>query len=271
MRYVEAAKRVFMDTGTRFPRRVIWSVALIKREAASANTSFGKLDPKIASAIGKASTEVMQGKHDPKVVVDVFQTGSGTGLNMNVNELIAERASDMLRKDGSKRVAVHPNDHVNMGQSSNDVVPSAIRIAAVALCEADLAPSMEKASRSLSALSRRTAVVYKAGRTHLRDALPVTMGQEFASFADALDHDLQLLRHVMDYAKELPLGGTAVGTGMNTDPRFGSMVIRGINSSTKLAFSEAKNRFRGMRLLTDLVALSSILNVVALDVHRLCQ
>jgi fumarate hydratase class II len=158
-----------------------------------------------------------------------------------------------------------------MGQSSNDVGPSAIRIAAVALCYAELAPSIEKASRSLSALSKRTALVYKAGRTHLRDALPVTMGQEFASFADALVHDLQLLRHVMDFSKELPLGGTAVGTGMNTDPRFGAIVIRGINSSTKLGFSEARNKFRGMRLLTDLVALSSILNVVALDLYRLCQ
>src|SRR5438105_2702160 len=175
MRYVEAAKRVFMDTGTRFPRRVIWSVALIKREAASANTSFGKLDPKIASAIGKASTEVMQGKHDPKVVVDVFQTGSGTGLNMNVNELIAERASDMLRKDGSKRVAVHPNDHVNMGQSSNDVVPSAIRIAAVALCEADFRPgraqldSERHRARCLPALPRSQAHVLRAFHWPRRD------------------------------------------------------------------------------------------------------
>ena len=271
MRYVEGAKKVFMDTGTRFPRKVIWSVALIKREAASANSSLGKLDPKIASAIGEASTEIMQGKHDSKVVVDVFQTGSGTGLNMNLNELIAERATELLRKNGRKRVSVHPNDHVNMGQSSNDVGPSAIRIAAVALCDAELAPSIEKASRSLSALSKRTAVVYKAGRTHLRDALPVTMGQEFASYADAFDHDLQLLRNAVNYSKELPMGGTAVGTGMNTDPRFGAIVIRGINSSTKLAFSEAKNKFRAMRLLSDLVALSSILNVIALDVYRLCQ
>jgi len=265
MRYVEGAKKVFMDTGTRFPRKVIWSVALIKREAAKANSSLGKLDSKIASAIAEASTEVMEGKHDSKVTVDVFQTGSGTGLNMNLNELIADMASELFGR------RVHANDHVNMGQSSNDVGPSAIRISAVALCEGELAPSIEKASKSLSALAKRTSKVHKAGRTHLRDALPVTMGQEFAAYADALDHDLQLLRNVMAYAKELPIGGTAVGTGVNADPRFGATVVRGINASTKLGFSEARSRFRAMRLLSDLVALSSVLNVTALDVYRLCQ
>jgi fumarate hydratase, class II len=265
MRYVEGARKVFMDTGTRFPRRVIWAVALIKREAAKANSSLGLLDPKIASAIAEAADEAMEGRHDSKVSVDVFQTGSGTGLNMNLNELIAGRASELLGK------RVHANDHVNMGQSSNDVGPSAIRIAAVASCQEELIPAMEKASRSLTALAKRTSKVHKAGRTHLRDALPVTMGQEFAAYADALDHDLGLLLSVMAYAKELPIGGTAVGTGVNADPRLGATVVRGINSSTRLGFSEAKSRFRAMRLLSDLVALSSILNMTALDLYRLCQ
>src|SRR5580704_3721252 len=250
MRYVEGAKKVFMDTGTRFPQKIIWSVALIKREAAEANSSFGLLDPKMASAIALASNEVMEGRHDSKVTVDVFQTGSGTGLNMNLNELIAERAAELLGK------RVHANDHVNMGQSSNDVGPSAIRIAAIALCSDELMPSMKKASSRLTALSKRTSTVYKAGRTHLRDALPVTMGQEFAAYADAFDHDLQLLDAVMGYAKELPIGGTAVGTGVSADPRFGAAVMRGINSSTNLGFSRAKSRFRAMRLLSDLIALS---------------
>jgi fumarate hydratase class II len=265
MRYVEGARKVFMDTGTRFPRRVIWAVALIKREAAKANSSLGLLDPKVTSAIAEAADEAMEGKHDSKVTVDVFQTGSGTGLNMNLNELIAERATELLGK------RVHANDHVNMGQSSNDVGPSAIRIAAVASCQKELIPAMEKASRSLTALAKRTSKVHKAGRTHLRDALPVTMGQEFAAYADALDHDLRLLLGVMAYAKELPIGGTAVGTGVNAHPRLGATVVRGINASTRLGFSEAKSRFRAMRLLSDLVALSSILNVTALDLYRLCQ
>ncbi len=270
MKYVEGAKKVFLDTGTRFPRKIIWSVALIKREAAKANSSLGLLDPEIASAIVEASTEVMEGKHDSKVTVDVFQTGSGTGLNMNLNELIAERANELLGKSGGKGSA-HANDHVNTGQSSNDVGPSAIRIAAVSLFSEELAPSLGKASRSLVALSKRTAGVYKAGRTHLRDALPVTMGQEFAAYADALDHDLLLLRGAVAYAKELPIGGTAVGTGVNAGPGFGAAVVRGINSSTKLGFSEARSKFRAMRLLSDLVALSSIMSVTALDVCRLCQ
>jgi len=262
---------VFLDTGTRFPRKIIWSVALIKREAAEANASLGLLDPRIASAISEASTEVMGGRHDSKVLVDVFQTGSGTGLNMNLNELIAERATELLVKGGGKRITIHANDHVNMGQSSNDIGPSAIRVAAVALFSEELAPSMGKASKSLLALSKRTSAVYKAGRTHLRDALPVTMGQEFAAYTDAFDHDLKLLRNVIAYTKELPIGGTAVGTGVNADPRFGAAVVRGMNSSTKLGFSEARSRFRAMRLLSDLVALSSILSVTALDVYRLCQ
>jgi fumarate hydratase, class II len=280
MKYVEGARKVFMETGTHFPRKIIWAVALIKREAARANSALGMLDPTIASAISAASDEVMEGKHDPKVLVDVFQTGSGTGLNMNLNEVIAERAMEILPLLGSKKkngaevrtaVVVHPNDHVNLGQSSNDVGPSAIRMAAVALCAEDLVPALTRTSKRLVLLSRRTSTVYKAGRTHLRDALPVTMGQEFSSYADALEHDLQLVKAVIRYSKELPIGGTAVGTGLNAHPKLGAAVIRGINSSTRLGFSTAKSRFRAMRLLSDLVALSSTLNVIALDVYRLCQ
>jgi aspartate ammonia-lyase len=229
MRYVEGAKKVFLNTGTSFPPKVVWSVALIKREAAKANSSLGLLDPKTAAAIAKASQQVMGGKNGKPVSVDVFQTGSGTGLNMDLNELIAEKASELLGKK------VHPNDHVNMGQSSNDVVPSAIRIAAVALCAEELSPAMKKASQSLVALSRKTSAVYKAGRTHMRDALPVTMGQEFGAYAAAFDHDAELLRAVMSYVKELPIGGTAVGTGLNADPKFGSMVAQAIAESGAFA------------------------------------
>jgi fumarate hydratase class II len=287
MKYVEGAKRVFMETGTRFPREIIWAVALIKREAAAANSALGLLDPAIASAIVAAATEVMEGKHDTKVLVDVFQTGSGTGLNMNMNEVIAERATELMllpspgrrtekgdddEEEGEYRVtAVHPNDHVNMGQSSNDVGPSAIRIAAVALCMERLVPALVNSSKRLIALSKRTSTVYKAGRTHLRDALPVTMGQEFASYGDALDRDLRLLKDVLKFLKELPIGGTAVGTGLNAHPRFGRTVIRRINGSTRLGFSEAKSKSRAMKLLSDLVVLSSSLSVVALDIYRLCQ
>src|SRR5207245_8380817 len=149
MNYVEGARRVFMETGTTFPRRIIWSVALIKQAAAKINVSLGRMDTAMGDAIIRASQEVIEGGQDAKVVVDVFQTGSGTGINMNVNELIAERASQILQKP------VHPNDHVNMGQSSNDVVPSAIRIAAVSLAEERLKPSFKTLVSSLERLEKR--------------------------------------------------------------------------------------------------------------------
>jgi fumarate hydratase class II len=265
MKYVEGARRVFMDTGTTFPRKIIWSVALIKQAAAKINVSLGGMDRAMGDAIISASQEVIEGGQDAKVVVDVFQTGSGTGINMNVNELIAERASQILGKP------VHPNDHVNMGQSSNDVVPSAIRIAAVSLAEERLRTSFRTLVSSLESLEKRTSNVYKAGRTHLRDALPVTMGQEFGAYADAFGHDSELIDHVLAYVRELPIGGTAVGTGLNSHPEFGPRMVEELNSLTKLDFTQAKSKFRAMKLLSDMVALSSILRVSALDSHRLCQ
>jgi fumarate hydratase class II len=265
MKYVEGARKVFMDTGTSFPRRIIWSVAVVKNAAAKINLSLGNLDKDMGEAIITASSEVMQGTHDSRVVVDVFQTGSGTGINMNVNELIAERASQLLKK------TVHPNDHVNMGQSSNDVVPSAVRIAAVSLVEERLKPSMARFISSLEGLANRTSEVYKPGRTHLRDALPVTMGQEFGAYADAFAHDRDLVDKTLTIVRELPIGGTAVGTGLNSEPEFGTRVVQELNSLTGLGFASAKNKFRAMKLLSDMVALSSILRVTALDTYRLCQ
>jgi len=265
MKYVEGARRLFLETGTRFPRELIWSMALIKHASASTNHSLGKLDDAAYRAISGASKEVMDGKHDERVTVDVFQTGSGTGINMNVNELIAEVAS------ASSGLKIHANDHVNMGQSSNDVVPTAIRMGAVSLAARKLNPSINLSIRSLQALAESTSTVYKAGRTHLRDAMPVTLGQEFQAYADAFSHDRRLIQVALDYVKELPIGGTAVGTGINTDPLFGARVVAEVNRTTKLGFREASNRFRAMRLLSDLVALSSALRVTALDTHRLCQ
>ncbi len=265
MKYVEGARKVFMDTGTSFPRRIIWSVAIVKYAAAKINISLGNLDKDMGEAIITASREVMKGTHDSRVVVDVFQTGSGTGINMNVNELIAERASQLLQK------TIHPNDHVNMGQSSNDVVPTAVRIAAVSLVEERLKPSMTRFISSLESLASRTSEVYKAGRTHLRDALPITMGQEFGAYADAFSHDGDLVDRTLTFVRELPIGGTAVGTGLNSDPDFGRRLVQELNSETGLDFASAKNKFRAMKLLSDMVALSSILGVTALDTYRLCQ
>lgn len=207
----------------------------------------------------------MEGKHDGRITVDVFQTGSGTGINMNVNEVIAERASEI---SGRK---VHANDQVNMGQSSNDVVPTAIRVAAALLASRVLLPSLAETSKSLGSLAARTSSVYKSGRTHLRDALPVTMGQEFGAYSDAFAHDRRLVFDALRYVRELPIGGTAVGTGINTSADFGRIIVGGLNRATGLRFSEAGDRFRAMRLVSDLVALSSALKVTALDLFRLCQ
>jgi fumarate hydratase class II len=198
-------------------------------------------------------------------VVDVFQTGSGTGINMNVNELIAEEASRILGKK------VHPNDHVNMGQSSNDVGSSTMRVAAVSAVLEELVPALKQTISSLTRLSRKTSGVYKAGRTHLRDALPVTMGQEFGAYADAFREDLKRVTSAAAYASELPMGGTAVGTGLNTDPRFGTMVAVEVSRMAGLKFVKARNTFRATRLLTDLASLSGGLRSIAIDLYRLCQ
>lgn len=265
MKYVEKAVDVFLSTDTRFPRRIIWAMGLIKYAAAKANTELGLLDPRIGDAIMKASTMLIEGKLDNLIAVDVFQTGSGTGLNMNVNEVIAAKASEI------SGIKVHPNDHVNMGQSSNDVVPSAIRIAAVAETTERLMPSMKRFIDSLERLAMRTEDVVKPGRTHLRDALPVTMGQEFSAYVDAFKHDLGMLEGVLPYVRELPIGGTAVGTGLNAHPRLGEMVVEEIKRLTGLEFYVAGSRFRAMRLLSDMVSLSSVLRTAAIDMIRLCQ
>ena len=265
MKYVEGSKRVFLNTGTRFPREVIWAVGAIKYSAAKSNAELGLLDREIGRTIQAKAEELMKGDHDSLVSVDVYQTGSGTGLNMNANEILAELATAELKK------TVHPNDHVNMSQSSNDVGPTAIRIAAAMAVTNDLLPALEKMSGSLGGLSERTAEVYKSGRTHLRDALPVSMGQEFGAYADEFSRDAKLVKHAMEYLLELPIGGTAVGTGLNADPKFGGMVAEEVAGLAGLKFSSAKNKFRSTRLLTDMSSLSGTMRSVSIDLYRLCQ
>ena len=265
MKYVEGSKRVFLNTGTRFPREVIWAVGAIKYSAAKSNVELGLLDKEIGRTVQAKAKELMNGGHDDMVSVDVFQTGSGTGLNMNANEIIAELSSEALGKK------VHPNDHVNMGQSSNDVGPTAIRIAAAQAVSRNLLPALAGMSRSLSALSRKTSTVYKAGRTHLRDALPVTMGQEFGAYAEEFARETKLVKQTMEYMLELPIGGTAVGTGLNADPKFGGMVAKEVASLSGLGFTSARNKFRPTRLLTDMSSLSGTMRSVSIDLYRLCQ
>ena len=265
MKYVEGSKRVFLSTGTRFPREIIWAVGALKLSAARSNVELGLLDREVGKAIQGKAKELMNGSHDSQVVVDVFQTGSGTGLNMNANEVIAELASIELGKK------VHPNDHVNMSQSSNDVGPTAIRIAAAMAVSKNLLPALGTLSKSLAGLSKRTAAVYKSGRTHLRDALPVTMGQEFGAYADEFARDAKLIKQAMGYMLELPIGGTAVGTGLNADPKFGGIVAREVAKLSGLGFTSAKNKFRPTRLLTDMSSVSGLMRSASIDLYRLCQ
>ncbi|MFP3223328.1 MAG: lyase family protein, partial [Nitrososphaeria archaeon] len=265
MSYTESSKRVFLNTGTKFPQPVVWAVAVVKLAAARANQELGVLDKETAEAIQRAATELMEGIHAEDIVVDVFQTGSGTGINMNVNEVLAKRASEILNRK------VHPNDHVNMSQSSNDVVPTAIRIAAVKESVLKLFPSLQTIINSLQAISSKTYDIVKSGRTHLRDALPVTLGQEMEAYARAFERDMKMVTQAVEDVRFLPLGGTAVGTGMNSPQGFQQTVIRKINEVTGLDFKPADSNFMRMRLLTDMVNLSGVLRGTALDLYRLSQ
>jgi len=265
LKYVGKAVEVFLSTGTRFPRDIIWAMGLVKYAAARANRELGLLEEPVAEAIMKASMEVAEGAHDDKIVVDVFQTGSGTGLNMNVNEVIASRATEIL---GRK---VHPNDHVNMSQSSNDVVPTAVRVAALKSLRDRVIPSLKSLIGELKRLEERVSDVVKPGRTHFRDALPVRMDQEFRAFRDAFERHLEALAGIEAQIREVPLGGTAVGTGLNAHPRYIELAVKYLSEASGLDLAPATSRFRAMRLLTDLVVLSGAYRAIALDLWRLGQ
>ncbi|MFP3178828.1 MAG: class II fumarate hydratase [Thermocladium sp.] len=264
MSYTEKARDLFLNTGTRFPSRLIRSMGLIKYSAAKANNKLGLLGDLETKAIMNAAREVMNGEHDEEVILDVFQTGSGTGLNMNINEVIARRASEL------SGIKIHPNDHVNMGQSSNDVVPTAIRIATVVEVRNRLEPALEVMISSLHEASKKYSNVIKAGRTHLRDALPVTLGQELSAYEDAFTHNANSIKYLLEDVKELPIGGTAVGTGINSHPEFGRLVIEEVSSSTGIGFKEA-NKFRAMRLMSDIAMLSEAIKIIGINLYRLSQ
>jgi len=265
MSYTEHSKKVFLSTGTRFQRSIVWSMGAVKLAAARANVSLGIMEQDMGQAIERAALELMDGLHDEEIIVDVFQTGSGTGINMNINEVISKRATEIL---GSK---VHPNDHVNMSQSSNDVVPTAIRVASVRDTLIYLIPSAKELVSSLNNISQKTSEVYKPGRTHLRDALPVTMGQELAAYAAAFERDYQVISAAVESVKELPIGGTAVGTGINSPFNFSKAAVDELNKITGFDFKPATNRFMKMRLLTDLVNLSGAIRGTSLDLYRISQ
>jgi fumarate hydratase class II len=232
----------FPISGITFSRRFVRALGVVKKAAARANRDLGHLDDETADAIVAAAEEVIAGDLDDQFPVDVFQTGSGTSSNMNANEVIANRAAELLGKEIGDRV-VHPNDHVNFGQSSNDVIPTAMHVSALEAVEKDLIPALETLADALEAKEADFEDVVKTGRTHLQDATPITLGQEFEGYRTQVEKGITRVEHTRDHLAELALGGTAVGTGLNTDPDFPELAAEYISEETGLAFREADSHF----------------------------
>jgi fumarate hydratase class II len=241
---------------------------MIKRYAAEVNAELGLLDPKIADAIIQAAEEVMEGKFDEHFPLYVFQTGSATSTNMNVNEVIANRANEILGSPLGSKHPVHPNDHVNKGQSSNDVIPSAIHIA-LRLSAEDLVKSLEYLEEAFRKKEEEFKDVIKIGRTHLQDAVPMTLGQEFSAFATQIKHSITRIKNTFYHLEELALGGTAVGTGLNTHKEFAPRVISKISKRTGIPFREAENKFEALATKDAVVEYMGALNTLAVSLMKI--
>jgi len=259
----------FPVSGVRMPLPVVHAAAMIKGFAAEVNAGLVLIDPSLAEAISRAARETLEGKFDDQFPVDVFQTGSGTSTNMNVNEVLANRANELLGKPLGGNSPVHPNDHVNRCQSSNDVIPSAIRIAARRELSDRLPPPPPCLRDALAAKAGEFSDILKIGRTHLQDAVPVTLGQEFSGYASQVDHGIRRVRAAFADLEELPLGGTAVGTGLNAHPEFGARTIAEIANATGIPFRPAENRFEAMGAQDPLVAASGTLKGVAASLLKI--
>jgi fumarate hydratase, class II len=252
----------FPVSDLRFPRAFIRAMGLIKKAAAEANLGLGLLIDDIATAIVQATDEVIEGRWDDQFVVDIFQTGSGTSTNMNVNEVIANRAIEIRGgKIGSREV--HPNDHVNLGQSSNDVIPTAIHVSALEELEKRLIPELQILHESLVLKEEELANIVKIGRTHLQDAVPITLGQEFSAFRTMIENGLRRLHSVRRHLSELAIGGTAVGTSLNCHPDFPGKVVASLSRWTGVDFALAPNRFEALSSRDAAVETSGMLKTVA--------
>jgi len=242
----ERSRRFFRISGERMPLAVVYALALVKQAAARANNALGLLDARKTEAIVRAAEEVLAGKHDEEFPLMVWQTGSGTQSNMNVNEVIANRASELLGGERGEKRLVHPNDDVNMGQSSNDVFPTAMHIAAARALQEALLPATETLRRTLAEKRDAFGDVIKIGRTHLQDATPLSLGQEFSGYVAQLEQAQAALRAVLPGLCRLAIGGTAVGTGLNAHPQFAARVCTLVAEKTGLPFAEAPNKFAAL-------------------------
>ncbi len=260
----------FPISDLRFSRTFIRALALIKQAAAQTNMALGALDEKIGKAIVDAAQEVIDGKHDHHFVLDIFQTGSGTSTNTNANEVIANRASQVLGGDLGSRM-VHPNDHVNLGQSSNDVIPSAIQLAALIAIKEDLIPALTHLQGELKKKSDEFWPVIKTGRTHLQDATPIRLGQEFLGFAGQAEIGVLRMQRAQDALAEVALGGTAVGTGVNTHPEFAQRTCKALSETTGVQIRETGNHFQAQSSLDSIVEASGQLKTIAISLHKIAN
>ena len=261
----------FDISGLRFPSSFIRALGMIKKHAARVNHELQLINAELADAIIQAAEEVTSGKLDDQFVIDVFQTGSGTSTNMNVNEVIAGRANEILAGKKGGKNPVHPNDHVNMGQSSNDVIPSALHIAALTTIRDRLIPAMLKLHKSLEGKSKEFAQVRKIGRTHLQDAVPMSLGQEFSGHARQVEWGMGRIQGTEEALSELALGGTAVGTGLNTHPDFAPKVITSIAEETGCPFKKALNHFEAQAAQDGAVQTSGVLKTIAVGLIKIAN
>jgi fumarate hydratase, class II len=255
----------------RKPRRFVQALAAIKLEAANVNYELGLLDEEVKDAIVGAAEEAVDGVHDNQFVVDVFQTGSGTSTNMNANEVISNRAIQIVGGELGSKDPVHPNDHVNMGQSSNDVIPTAIHLSALISIQEDLIPALEKLQAALEEKSREFDDVVKTGRTHLQDATPIRLGQEFTGYAGQIERGIQRVKKAREDLTEVALGGTAVGTGVNTHPEFASRVCEKLSERFGVEVRETENHFQAQSAMDGTVFTSGALKTVAVSLMKIAN
>jgi fumarate hydratase class II len=260
----------FPISDLRFPREFIRALGQIKQSAALANASLGNIDQHIADAIVQAAQEVIDGKLDNHFVLDIFQTGSGTSTNMNANEVIANRANELLGGERGSR-KVHPNDHVNFGQSSNDVIPTAIHLSALVTIEEKLIPALLDLQQALSKKAEEFYPVIKTGRTHLQDATPIRLGQEFEGYAGQIERAIVRLNHAQGELSEVALGGTAVGTGVNTHPDFAARVCARLANINGVEVRETTNHFQAQNTLDNVVEASGVLNTIAVSLMKIAN
>ena len=272
--YAASTQRAVLNfpvSGYRFSREFIRALGLIKGAAAKANLELSRISPERAALIEKAADEVMQGALDAHFPIDIFQTGSGTSTNMNANEVIANRCSQLAGKPIGSRDPVHPNDHVNMGQSSNDVIPTAIHVAVAEQLRTTLVPALDALRGALDAKSKEFWDIIKIGRTHLMDATPVRLGQEFGGYARQCELGVERIRAAIREVEELPIGGTAVGTGLNCHPDFPGIVAKILSSATGNTFREAKDHFEAQSAKDALAQASGTLKTVAVSLTKIAN